>query len=241
MSARVLKGGYLYYDTPIGVICLQSEFAKPRGHIRNPRTFGFPVVIEVVEEVDIPALLFNPTPELLTPLIDAAKLLEQEGVKAISGSCGFLARFQTRLAESVNIPVFVSSILQIPLVRIMHGPTTRIGVLTASSNALTQDHFNVIGAAIEDFAIRGMEGYPEFWEVIIEGKRNDLDMAKMEREICDSSKQLAVAGNLDALVLECTDLSAFAKPIQDTVQIPVYDINSLVEYVAYSVCRTRYE
>ena len=240
MTSRILKGGLLYHDTPVGVICLQSGFAKPRGHVRNPRTFNFPVVQKVVEEVDIPTLLFKPTPELLKPFIDAAKQLEQEGVQAITGSCGFLARFQTRLAESVNIPVCVSSLLQIPLVRLMHGPAARVGVLTASSKALTQDHFNAIGMPIEDFVIRGMEGYREFWEVIIDYKRNDIDMAQMEKEVCDSAQKLAQEGQLDALVLECTDLSAFARPIQETVKLPVYDIDSLVEYMAYSVCRKNY-
>ena len=45
---------------------------------------------------------------------------------------------------------------------------------------------------------------------------------------------------LDALVLECTDLSAFSAPIQRAINLPVYDINSLVEYAYYAVCRKDY-
>lgn len=131
MNTDILKGGHLYFDTPIGVLCLESLFPKPRGHVRNPRTFDFPVVCRVVEGVDIPKLLFNPQPELIQPFIDAAIKLEKDGVKAITGSCGFLARFQSQLAEAVKVPVFVSSLLQIPLVRLMHGASAKIGVLTA--------------------------------------------------------------------------------------------------------------
>ena len=72
-----------------------------------------------------------------------------------------------------------------------------------------------------------MEGYSEFWETIIEGKRNDFDMVKLEEEICHSAKELTTKGNLDALILECTDLSAFSRQIQDappgcryTISIP---------------------
>lgn len=236
----ILKGGYLYYDTNVGVLCLESKFPKPRGHLRNPMTFNFPVVCRVVEGVDIPRLLFNPTPELVEPFIEAARQLEKDGVKAITGSCGFLARYQREIAAAVNIPVFMSSLVQIPMVRVMHGADCRVGVLTASSTALTPAHFESVGSNIDHVVIKGMEGYPEFWETIIEGKRNDFDMDKMEREICRAADEVVRENNLDALVLECTDLSAFSNAIQKTVGIPVYDIDSLMEYVSYSVCRKVY-
>ncbi len=236
----ILKGGVLYYDTPIGVLCLESLFPKPRGHLRNPRTFEFPVVCRVVEGVDIPKLLFNPTPELVEPFIQAARQLEREGVKAVTGSCGFLARFQEEIAAAVNIPVFMSSLIQVPMVRVLHGPGCRIGVLTASAAALTPAHFEKVGARFDDVVIKGMEGYPEFWETIIEGKRHDFDMDKLEQEIRHAAGELQRENDLDALILECTDLSAFSRAIQETVERPVYDIDSLVEYVQYAVCRKRY-
>lgn len=236
----ILKGGKLYYDTPVGVICLESLFPKPRGHVRNPRTFDFPVVCKVVTGVDIPKLLFNPTDELVKPFIEAARELEREGVLAVTGSCGFLARFQKDIAAALQIPVFTSSLIQIPLVKVLHGPGCRIGVLTASAAALTPAHFANVGACMEDVSIKGMEGFPEFWETIIEGRRHDFDMDVLEREICQAAVDLKRDHDLDALILECTDLSAFSHSIQQAVQIPVYDIDSLVEYVHYSVCRKHY-
>lgn len=240
MNEQILKGGYLYYDTPIGVLCLESLFPKPRGHIRNPRTFNFPVVCSVVEGVNIPKLLFDPQPELLQPFIDAAIQLEKDGVKAIAGSCGFLASYQSVIAERVNVPVFMSSLLQIPLVRMMYGKNARIGMLTASVSVLKSEHFLNVGSDINDVFIRGMEGNPEFWEAIILGERHDFDMVKLEAEICGVAREFSETDSLDALILECTDLSAFASPIQKITGIPVYDINSLVEYVNYSVCRKEY-
>ena len=136
-----MKGGRLYYDMPIGILCLESLFPKPRGHMRNPLTYGFPTVTRVIRGVDIPRLLFNPTPDLLEPFIQAAKELEADGVQAITGSCGFMARFQNQIAAELHIPVFLSSLLQLPLVRLMHGEKAEIGVLTASSQALTPAHF----------------------------------------------------------------------------------------------------
>ena len=93
---------------------------------------------------------------------------------------------------------------------------------------------------MESVHIRGMEGNPEFWETIIEGKRHDFDMERLEAEIVGSAAAFAREKALDALVLECTDLSAFSAPIQRAINLPVYDINSLVEYAYYAVCRKDY-
>ncbi len=237
---RILKGGTLYYDTPVGVLCLESMFPKPAGHLRNPTSFKFPVVCSVVKGVDIPKLLFNPTPDLLEPFIEAARQLEKDGVKAITGSCGFLARFQPQIAAAVNVPVFMSSLVQIPLVRMFHGEAAGIGVLTASAKALTQEHFAQTGSSMDQVVVKGMEGFPEFWETIIEGKRNDFDMDRLENEICQAAAELVKENDLDALVLECTDLSAFSHAIQERVQVPIYDINSMVEYARYAVERRPY-
>ncbi len=235
-----MKGGKLYYDMPIGILCLESLFPKPCGHIRNPLTYRFPTVTRLVRGVDIPRLLFHPAPDLLERCLAAARELEADGVQAITGSCGFMARFQSRIAAELHVPVFMSSLLQLPLVRLMHGAQANIGVLTASSQALTHEHFANCGVPMESVCIQGMEGKPEFWETIIEGRRHDFDMPRLEAEIVSTAKAFAEERGLDALVLECTDLSAFSASIQQAVQLPVYDINSLVEYAYYAVCRRDY-
>lgn len=236
----LLKGGKLYYDTPVGILCLESRFPKPRGHVRNPLTYDFPTVQRLIRGVDIPRLLFNPGDDLLEPFVQAARELEADGVQAITGSCGFMARFQGRIAAQVRVPVLLSSLVQLPLVRLMHGADAEIGVLTASSAALTPDHFRNCATPMNSVRIRGMEDQKEFRECILEGKRDDFELEVLEREVVETARHFAAAARLDALVLECTDLTAFAAAIQAAVQIPVYDINSLVEYACGAVRRKRY-
>lgn len=48
----------------------------------------------------------EPDIELIMPFIEASQELEVDGVKSISISCGFLAVFQTLLADSVHILSF---------------------------------------------------------------------------------------------------------------------------------------
>lgn len=73
----------------------------------------------------------------------------------------------------------------------MHGEKAEIGVLTASSQALTPAHFANCATPMESVHIRGMEGNPEFWETIIEGKRHDFDMERLEAEIVGSAAAFA--------------------------------------------------
>lgn len=238
---NILKGGPVYYDVPVGIICLESFFPKPPGHLRNQTTFDFPTIHHLLKDIDIPKLLFNPNPDMLEPFIEAAQELERLGAKAITGSCGFMARFHDELTEAVSVPVLVSSLTQLPLLRIMHGKSARIGILTASAKALTPAHFAPFDLKRDDFPIMGMEGYPEFWETIIEYKRYDIDVDIMRDEICDAAEKLVKENDLDVLLLECTDLSAFAADVQKRVELPVYDIDSLIEYAAYSVQRKKFD
>lgn len=234
-ESEIYKGGKLYYEIPIGILCLESYFPKMRGHLRNPRTYNFPTVTKVLKGLDIPKLLFNPSKEMIAPLIQAAQELEKEGVKAITGSCGFMALFQKEIAESVNIPVFMSSLLQLPLIRIMHGEKANIGILTASKKALSSKHLEACSVDYESVFIEGMEGNPEFWETVIEGKRFDFNLSLLEKEIVGTALRFINDKKLDALLLECTDLPPFAKQIQQNSNVPVYDINSLMQLVHSTV------
>ncbi len=234
-SNKIVKGGKRLYDTPIGIICLESFFPKLIGHVRNPRTYDFPTITHVVQGVDIPKLLFNPSPDLLAPFVEAAKLLEKEGVHAITGSCGFLAMFQKEISAAVQIPVFMSSLLQIPIIRAMHGSSAKIGVLTASAKALKPEHFNSWGGDINDVIIKGMDGNEEFESTILSYQRFDFKIEQLEKEIVGTALNFISEAKLDALLLECTDLPPFARQIQEQSSVPVYDINSLVRMVESAV------
>ena len=238
-----MKGGRLYYDMPIGILCLESLFPKPRGHMRNPLTYGFPTVTRVIRGVDIPRLLFNPTPDLLEPFIQAAKELEADGVQAITGSCGFMALFQKAVASAVSVPVLMSSLVQIPIIHTLHGPGCRIGVLTAHSGSLTPEHFRQAGvpdAQIDALAIAGMENFPVFRKTILEGAAPVMDTDAVGAEIGAAAAAMTDGQPLDALLLECTDLSVFARTVQEAVSVPVYDINSLIAYAAFCVRRNQW-
>ncbi|MFC8846824.1 MULTISPECIES: aspartate/glutamate racemase family protein [unclassified Micromonospora] len=213
-------------DAPIGVLCLDTSFEKIPGHIRNPATFDFPVVYRVVEGATPQRLVREADPTLLEPFVAAARDLQAAGVAGITGACGFLVLFQAELAAAVSVPLWSSSLLQLPMVHRMVGRP--VGLLVADAAALTPRHLAAIGAERVPVRVTGMAGQPEFREVMLEGRRDALDAGRLEREVLDRVERLAEAHpGLGALVIECTDLVPFAHAIQARLGLPVFDIVTL--------------
>lgn len=238
----ILKGGTNLSGIPIGILCLETYYGRPPGHIRNASTFRFPVMYRIVRGATARRVVKEAAPELLNPFIEAARELEREGVMAITGSCGFLALFQDELADSVDIPVFASSLIQIPMVYRMLRRSQKVGILTASKSTLTEAHLKAVGAELVPICVGGMDDQKEFCEVVIEGRRHELDVTRMAEEVLAVVDGLAKAHpEMGALVIECTDLPPFAHLIQEKIHLPVFDIVTLTNMVYETLVRTEYK
>ncbi len=237
----IMRGGTNIYNTPIGVLGLDSTMAKPPGHIKNGCTFPFPVIYKNVEGITPKLLIQKPDASMLDAFIQAAQFLEKEGAKAITGSCGFMVLYQEELADAVNIPVYISSLIQVPMVSKMLKRGQTVGIMTASKEGLTSQHLDAVGIKEESVHIAGMEGNNEFWEVIIDNLRDDIDLVKMESEIIGMAKNLVNSHpDIGAIVLECTDMPPYAHAIQKELNIPVFDLATLTSMMFTAVERTEF-
>lgn len=232
-------GGQNICGVSIGVLSLESYFPKPPGHIKNPSSLPFTTCYEILHGLTVPELLNNPSDDMLQPILDAAKRLEAQGVQAITGSCGFLAMFQKEIAQSVSVPVFVSSLVQVPLAYQM--TQARVGVITASAPALTDKHLVGAGAQHVPIAVQGLEHTEEFATVILRNERTRMDLAKVEQELLDAARSLMQrAPDIRSIVLECTDLPPYAHALQAELGLPVFDLTTLTTMVNDVVMRTPY-
>ena len=232
----VVSGGRNICGVSIGVLSLESYFPKPPGHIKNPSSLSFTTSYEIITGLTIPVLLNNPSPDMIAPLIAAAQRLEKSGVKAITGSCGFLALFQNEIAAAVNVPVFVSSLIQAELIHRMTGRP--VGVLTASADLLSPRHLAAMGAENTPLVIEGMQEGTEFADVILRNSRNDMDLEKIEAELLAAGERLvARAPEVGAILLECTDLPPYAHALQSRLDRPVFDIITLATMIDHAVLR----
>jgi Asp/Glu/hydantoin racemase len=226
---------------PIGLLCLDTHFAKPPGHIRCTSSLPFPVRKAVVKGTTIAELLDRPSLEFFAPFLEAARELEAAGCAAITGSCGFMALYQKELAAQVSIPVFSSSLIQIPLIHQMAGGRGRVGVITARAAALTAAHLEAVGADGIPIAVAGMEAQPEFSEVILHSKRMALDERTLAAELVETGRALIErAPDVTSIVLECTDLPPYAHALQEALGLPVADLTTLAEMVHSITARGAY-
>ncbi|MEU4833429.1 aspartate/glutamate racemase family protein [Streptosporangium sp. NPDC023615] len=228
-------------DAVIGVICMDTSFTKIPGHIRNPATFGFPVLYRVVEGATAERVVTRADPGLLGPFVDAARDLQARGAAAVTSGCGFLAVFQRELADAVTVPLYSSSLIQVPMVARMIRSDQKVGLLVADERSLTRRHLAGVGAEDVPVCVAGMEEQPEFREVMLEARRPDLDAARLGREVLGQAGRLARENpDMGALVIECTDLVPYAHAVQERIGLPVFDIVTLTEMVHQGLTRRSY-
>jgi len=236
MIYRVGKPVQAWYGESIGILILDASYPCVPGNVGNASTFSFPVRYEKVQGASIDRLLNKQDPELATSFIQAAGNLRDYGVKAITGACGFMAFFQQEVAASIDIPVFLSSLLQIPFIYNVTGK--KVGIITANASCLTEKHLENTGVPQDcPIAIAGMESQPEFKSAILEEK-GTLDTVKIENEVIGVAQQLAHDNpEIGSILLECSDLPPYAAAVQDAVNLPIFDFITMINYIHSSLAR----
>ncbi|MFH1137104.1 MAG: aspartate/glutamate racemase family protein [Pseudomonadota bacterium] len=235
------------YGLGLGVLLLDEVYPGFPGDVRNASGFPYPIQYEIVEGVDIQALVYQEDKSpCLEPIKRAAQRLERLGCRAIAAECGYFSYFQKDIAAGVDIPVFMSSLLQAPWARQLIGPSKVVGILMSCREALREEHLVNVGARLEDgYVIGGVMdngNCPELHRLWTEGVRPAVPQAvyeKAEREfIGQAVKFFAAHPNMGAMVLECTGFPPFARALQREIDIPVFSWGTLFDF-AYSVVAHR--
>lgn len=239
MIYEVVRQSQSWYGETIGILILNAAYPCIPGNVGNATTFSFPVRYEEVQGATIDMLLNRQDPSLEKSFVDAAQRLRDRGVRAITGACGFMALFQRQVAAAMDIPVFLSSLMQIPFIHQITGKP--VGIITADASCLTRAHFeNSSIPADLPLAIAGMESQQEFREAILKEK-GTLDSACIEREVVEVARKL-VAENprVGSILLECSDLPPYAHAVQSATGLPVFDFVTMIDYVHRALVRTPY-
>ncbi len=233
-------GGKNIYGFPIGILMLETQFPRIPGEIGNATTWDFPVLYKIVKKATPDIVVRKGAPDLLEPFLKAAQELEREGVRAITTNCGFLALFQKEMASAVNIPVFTSSLMQVPLVYMMLKPSQKVGIITIHSRSLTQKHLSSVGVTGTPCVIYGTEEEEEFSRVILDDEM-ELDVNRSKEDLVRVAKRMiSEQPEVGAIVLECTNMPPYAAAIQKEVHLPIFDIYTLVTMVYHAVVRREF-
>ena len=76
------------------------------------------------------------TIEVENEFIDAVKWLDSQAVSAITGDCGFMMHFQEIATHNTKVPVFMSTLIQLPFITAAFAPKQQIAVFTANLTSL---------------------------------------------------------------------------------------------------------
>lgn len=230
----------------LGIILLDEEFPGFPGDMRNPSAYPFPIQYEVAEGVTSQALIFEKDKSpCLDAILRAAHRLQNMGCRAIAGECGYFAYFQKQVAGAVDVPVFMSSLLQVPWAQQLIGPNKTVGVLVAFEQFFTQAHFEAVDLrAGSNFVVSGAIESGPCPELLKMCGHQDIDQrgasyAQMELEFVRAAGRFREAhSNMGAMVLECSAMPPFARAIQAAIDLPVFSWGTLLDY-AYSVVAHR--
>ena len=86
----------------------------------------------------------------IAQITQAARTLEQNGARLIVGACGYFIKFQEHVKDAVNVPVALSSLLQIPMIISNLSGQQSLGVVTAVEGQVDEAMLLSSGAASTD-------------------------------------------------------------------------------------------
>ncbi len=220
------QGGRTLYGLALGIIMLDTRFPRLQGDIGNARTWPFPVSYRVVRGA-VPERMAqsDPDPRLLDPFVTAARELEAEGVRALCTSCGFLAVSQPELAAAVDIPVFSSPLLQVPMAATAAGTGRKVVIMTART-VLTEQHYQGAGWSPDEITVVQMAP-PEdghFFATFV-GNTPAADIDLLEREVTElAHRVVAEHPDAGAIVMECANFAPFSQIARSITGLPVFDL-----------------
>ena len=178
MPVYELRRGAETYGHAVGVLMLEADEPYIPGDVSNASTFNYPVLYRRVPGATVERTTTG-DPELAEAVAATARELESQGVGGITSNCGFMLKFQKAAASAVKVPVFLSSLLQLPFVAATTDEGRPIGVVTAMSNRLGNDLLELAGVRPETpIVVAGLQDRPEFRGVLEIRGRLDFRSAR---------------------------------------------------------------
>lgn len=235
------RKGQVSSGEAIGILLLDTCVPFIPGDVANATTYAFPVRFQKVRGFTV-ARALKKDPAVFDALLRAAKSLECQGVRAITGDCGFMGIHQRNLAGALDIPVFLSSLIQIPFIGALIGPDAKVGVITADSESLNADLLTAVGVSdTSNLVIAGLQDQPGFSSFALE-ETGVLDTDAVEAEVVAAAKRMvADHPQVRALLLECSLLPPYGAAIQTAVNLPVFDYITMINFVFSAVVKQPYD
>jgi len=218
----------------LGVVRLDYNYPPAPGDIDCPASYSYDVLFRCV-----PGLTFEMaqagkmTATVHEEFVKAVRWLENKGVCGITGDCGFMMAFQPIASKAATVPVFMSSMVQSPMISVAFDKYDKILILTANSTTLKPQKEILLshcGFDVDDsrFVIYGCQDVPGF-DAVSKGDKVDVEyvtpgIVKMTKDI------LLKEPTIRAILLECTELPPYADALRAASGLPVFDAITCTDF-----------
>ncbi len=240
----------------LGVVCLNQNMPFIPGDVQCATTFDFPVIYRVAKEGTSARILAGDS-RLEGWLSDVAVALEQEGVRCISGDSGYMISYQRAVASAVDVPIALSSLVQVPLVADALDAGRTVAIVCAASPPLDVESLAELGITIGNpLVVQGMQDDAAVVEIMFSavnisdhGTAGDtsagpapFDADHLAESFFNIGKQLVETyPDLGAIILECSDFPPYASAVQAAAGgIPVFDYITLINLLESGTSRTTF-
>ena len=224
----------------IGILVADAGYPMLPGNVANACTYDFPVVYKVLENAPVEKIMRG-DPSVLDSIIGGGWELVARGARAVVGACGSFANYQKATAAALDVPVFLSVMLQVPLILQALKPDQALGIVAASRAAMTPGVYEQ--CAIADASrciVTEVLDLPQFQALI--GNRSDFDSRHLQEQVVARVLEFTSEHRqIGALLLQCSDLPPYAHAIQDATGLAVFDMNTLINWVYGAVVRRPYD
>lgn len=238
MSYDPLTRGYPWYGAELGIAVLDGGIPAPLGDVSNARSYAFPVQYDMMPGIGGLDLIAETKQFVLDGLTESTSRLATRGARIAFTGCGMLGQYQRVAADASVIPLATSSLLQVQLALRMVKSTQRVLVLGVDSAWIRSEHLLDCGvhpSELDRVVVRGMEKATHFRGNLL-GEFDRFDPAIAEEEtLAAVGDALQDAGDIGAIVFECTNLGPYSAAVRRRFSLPVWDPISLASWLAAGV------
>lgn len=238
----VPEPGRNVYGVDIGIVLMPMRFPRPVGDIGNARTFDYPVAYELAPGMTKERMLATDAEGMVEVAAEAARALVDRGVRAVTSSCGMMAKYQAELADAVPVPIAGSSLVQIPLILRLIPRDATLGVVTVDRRSLLDGgHFEGLGLSDDDISrleVEGLDRDGAIATMIMDGAPLDPE-ASLQDAVRTVQRMRDRVPKLGAVLLECTNIAPYSRELRRIFGIPVWNAITLVDWLQAGVAGER--
>jgi hypothetical protein len=206
---------------PLGIIMLDTEFARPLGDAGNPASWPFPVLIERVPRAyakDVVSGRFDSVAAFLT----IAQLLRSNGAISIISTCGFLARIARNIWAVIDCSVLPSTLFKFNELQATLPRGKRVAILTIDRESFDDAIFANCDIP-RDSIIVSPPRASHFCRAILE-QTEPLDVALAERELVEIAVSTQRARpEIGLWLFECANMPPYRAAVERATGVRVYD------------------